>query len=234
MLPSVAALTSAKISSKSLAALRRLRFSDACRLYDLPLQSQLPLLNHATEGFANLGLGEDGRSMGVARLHEQQIRTDNQLQHVLKSGYIYAAVVALVVVLAFVSAISPQPGASSGETSSTVMSTSTTAFVSGRSTSGSGIAEVAVGIGGHEAAAYFNPATITVEIGVNNTVVWSNGDTAIHTVTSANTTASGLPLFNSGDMGLGAEFTYTFTKPGTYPYVCIYHGEMAGTVIVKA
>lgn len=152
-----------------------------------------------------------------------------------KSESIYAAIVALVVGLMLVSAIAPQPGANGSETSSTIHSSSSTnTSDSSQSMGGTKFSEVAVGIGGHEAAAYFNPAIVTVVMGVNNTVVWSNGDTAIHTVTSTNITASGVPLFDSGDMGLGAEFSHTFVKPGTYSYVCIYHGEMVGTVIVKA
>jgi plastocyanin len=93
---------------------------------------------------------------------------------------------------------------------------------------------VAVGVTGNGATATFNPAVIRVEMGVNNTVAWSNSDTVIHTVTSTNQTASGALLFNSGDMGRGAEFSYTFTSPGTYTYICVYHAEMVGKVIVVA
>ena len=93
---------------------------------------------------------------------------------------------------------------------------------------------MAVGVTGTGATATFNPSVVRVEIGVNDTVVWSNNDVAIHTVTSTNQTSSGALLFNSGDMGPGAEFSYTFTKPGTYDYICIYHSEMVGEVIVIA
>lgn len=93
---------------------------------------------------------------------------------------------------------------------------------------------MAVGIAGTGDDASFNPPLVRVVIGVNNTVVWSNAGTTTHTVTSTNLTASGAPLFDSGDMGMGAEFSYTFLEPGTYPYVCIYHGQMVGEVIVEA
>lgn len=73
----------------------------------------------------------------------------------------------------------------------------------------------------------FQPSTITVVIGVNNTVTWTNEDVATHTVTSTNQT------FNSGDITSGKSWTYTFNTPGTFHYLCIYHSWMQGTVVVK-
>lgn len=75
--------------------------------------------------------------------------------------------------------------------------------------------------------AQYTPQVITVVIGVNNTVVWTNHDVIVHNIL----TASG--LFASGDMGPGTTYTYTFTQAGTYPYYCSYHPSMAGVVIVK-
>jgi plastocyanin len=72
----------------------------------------------------------------------------------------------------------------------------------------------------------FNPNTITVVIGVNNTVVWTNNGTLDHTVT-----ANG-GSFLSGDLAPGLSFTNTFTTPGTFPYHCSIHPVMKGTVIV--
>jgi nitrite reductase (NO-forming) len=73
----------------------------------------------------------------------------------------------------------------------------------------------------------YSPQTITVVIGVNNTVTWTNNDNVAHTVTSE----SG--AFDSGNMEPGQSFTYTFTQPGTYTYYgCSYHSWMNGTVIV--
>jgi len=74
----------------------------------------------------------------------------------------------------------------------------------------------------------YSPATITVVIGTNNTVTWTNDDISIHTVTANDNS------FNSGDIAPGASFTFTFTTPGTYPYHCVYHSWMSGTVVVKA
>lgn len=76
----------------------------------------------------------------------------------------------------------------------------------------------------------FNPAEVTVNVGT--TVVWINKERAKHTATSE------VGLFDSGDQPMGNVFEYTFTKPGTYHYYCVYHGDkggvgMAGTIVVE-
>lgn len=87
------------------------------------------------------------------------------------------------------------------------------------------------GGGSPSGAPGYAPDKITVVIGVNNTVEWTNDDTGTHhTVTSA----SGNGTISSGDMAPGATFSYTFTTPGTYDYTCVYHAWMVGTVVVKA
>ncbi|MGD1054710.1 MAG: cupredoxin domain-containing protein [Nitrososphaerales archaeon] len=79
---------------------------------------------------------------------------------------------------------------------------------------------VAVSISGFA----FHPATITVVIGVNNTVTWTNNDATSHTVTSDNS------LFGSGTLAPGATYTQTFDQAGTYGYHCSIHPTMKGTV----
>jgi plastocyanin len=74
----------------------------------------------------------------------------------------------------------------------------------------------------------YSPATITVMIGMNSTVTWVNRDTAPHTVTANDGS------FNSHNLDPGQSYTYTFTKPGTYSYICSYHNWMKGKVIVVA
>ena len=74
----------------------------------------------------------------------------------------------------------------------------------------------------------YSPATITVVIGVNNTVTWTNNDLSVHTVTANDKS------FSSGDMAPGVSFSFTFTTPGIYSYHCVYHSWMSGTVVVKA
>ena len=78
----------------------------------------------------------------------------------------------------------------------------------------------------------YSPKVVTVVIGVNNTVQWTNKDTALHTVTS---NAGDPASFNSGPIQTNATFVYTFTIAGTYDYYCTFHpGWMNGTVIVKS
>jgi plastocyanin len=74
----------------------------------------------------------------------------------------------------------------------------------------------------------YAPDRITVVLGVNSTVVWTNNDNSPHTVT-----ANG-GSFYSGSMAPGQYYSYTFTKAGVYDYHCTYHPWMVGTVTVKA
>ncbi|MFE7530516.1 cupredoxin family copper-binding protein [Kitasatospora sp. NPDC057542] len=72
----------------------------------------------------------------------------------------------------------------------------------------------------------FSPGTLTVSTGT--TVTWTNNDTDTHTVTS-----SGSGPLASGMLGQGASYSYTFTTPGTYAYICSIHPFMHGTVVVQ-
>jgi plastocyanin len=80
-------------------------------------------------------------------------------------------------------------------------------------------------------SAYFNPATITVVIGVNSTVIWRNNDSTNHTVSSF-VTPAGAPSFSSPQIQPGGSYSYTFTVPGTYQYYCYLHPWMGGQIIV--
>jgi len=70
----------------------------------------------------------------------------------------------------------------------------------------------------------FKPQTVSVQVG--DTVVWTNNDTSLHT-----TTADG-GAWDSGDLGHGDTFSFTFATPGTYTYHCSRHPSMTGTVTV--
>lgn len=72
----------------------------------------------------------------------------------------------------------------------------------------------------------FNPESLTVS--ANTTVKWTNKDGVVHTVTS---TTPG--QFDSGSIGNGGTFSFTFTTPGTYSYYCVIHPDMTGVVVVQ-
>ncbi len=77
---------------------------------------------------------------------------------------------------------------------------------------------------------YFDPATITVKTGT--TVVWTNTDSASHTVTSGNPTAGPSGTFDSSLIKPGNTFQYKFETAGTTEYYCTVHPWMTGKVTV--
>lgn len=66
----------------------------------------------------------------------------------------------------------------------------------------------------------FDPKQLSVAVGT--TVVWTNKDSMAHTVTADDKS------FDSGNLNTGDTFKFTFTKAGTYPYHCQYHGGPNG------
>lgn len=77
----------------------------------------------------------------------------------------------------------------------------------------------------------FTPDAITVVVGVNNTLYWTNNDQAIHTATSDVGSPS---TFDTGNINPGSSAQFTITIPGTYTYHCTYHAWMQGKIIVLA
>jgi plastocyanin len=73
----------------------------------------------------------------------------------------------------------------------------------------------------------FGPATITVPAGT--TVTWTNRDDIPHNVVSTDKDK----VFKSKVMDTDEKFSFTFDKPGSYPYFCSIHPKMTGTVVVK-
>ncbi len=71
------------------------------------------------------------------------------------------------------------------------------------------------------------PETVTVPAG--SSVAWTNQDNAPHTSTGIGDAISAL---DSGAVIFGQTFTQEFDTPGTYPYFCVYHPNMLGTVVV--
>ncbi len=78
---------------------------------------------------------------------------------------------------------------------------------------------------------YYDPDSLTVQAGT--TVVWSNDDDAIHTVTSGVPSEGPSEVFDSGMVAAGETFEYTFDETGTFDYYCIVHPWMTGNVIVE-
>lgn len=74
----------------------------------------------------------------------------------------------------------------------------------------------------------YSPDNLTLVIGVNNTVTWTNNDSSIHTVTANDGS------FDSGYLNPGDSFTHTFTTAGVYEYHCQLHPWMVGYVTVLA
>jgi plastocyanin len=72
-----------------------------------------------------------------------------------------------------------------------------------------------------------------VQAGVGDTVTWTNDDTQPHTATSGEAISPD-GRFDSGILAPAAIFEYTFTEPGEYPYFCLLHPNMVGTVTVTA
>ena len=76
-----------------------------------------------------------------------------------------------------------------------------------------------------------------IQVSVGNTVSWTNNDSQPHTVTSG---SNGQPdnKFNSSPnfsplLNPGQTFSFTFTQAGDYPYFCMLHPNMVGTVTVS-
>jgi plastocyanin len=71
----------------------------------------------------------------------------------------------------------------------------------------------------------FGPTTVTVSPGT--TVTWTNRDDIPHTVVSDD------KIFKSKVLDTDEKFSYTFDKPGSYPYFCSVHPKMTGKVVVQ-
>jgi len=72
----------------------------------------------------------------------------------------------------------------------------------------------------------FGPADAVVPVGT--TVTWTNNDGFDHTIVAAN---DAFP--ESPSLGDGATYSFTFTEPGTYPFICGIHPQMRGTIVVE-
>jgi plastocyanin len=72
----------------------------------------------------------------------------------------------------------------------------------------------------------FNPSTVNIKVG--DSVIWTNEDSAPHTIVSDSGNEIG-----SGTLSSGATYSHTFSTAGTYEYHCGIHTSMKGKIIVS-
>ena len=72
----------------------------------------------------------------------------------------------------------------------------------------------------------FAPVTLTVPAGT--TVTWTNRDEEPHTVVAKDGS------FHSPSLDTKGTYSFTFTKAGSFDYICSIHPFMTGTVVVTA
>lgn len=71
----------------------------------------------------------------------------------------------------------------------------------------------------------YNPGSVTVSVGTS--VVWINHDLVPHDVVSDDKS------FKSKLLEKDEQFSYSFSKPGTFHYICSIHPKMTADVVVK-
>ncbi|TCJ94421.1 copper binding plastocyanin/azurin family protein [Nocardia alba] len=73
----------------------------------------------------------------------------------------------------------------------------------------------------------YSPADATIKVG--ETVTWKFSDKVPHNVQGIGDKAMGLnsPIIDKG------EWSYTFTQPGTFRYLCTLHPDMRGSITVS-
>ena len=76
----------------------------------------------------------------------------------------------------------------------------------------------------------FIPATITINPG--ESVTFANNDSAAHTSTAGTPADGPSGVWDSSMVMMGASYTTPALSEGTYPYFCMVHPWMEGTVIV--
>lgn len=71
-----------------------------------------------------------------------------------------------------------------------------------------------------------------VSVPVSGKVIWSNNDSAAHTVTGGSSADGPSGVFDSSLFMAGTTFSHTFSQEGVYPYFCMVHPWMNGLVKV--
>jgi len=71
-----------------------------------------------------------------------------------------------------------------------------------------------------------------IEIIVNDTIHWKNGDTVAHTITSGTPRGGPDGIFDSGEIEPGGLFPRKFSEVGKFPFYCTIHPWREGLVSV--
>jgi plastocyanin len=83
---------------------------------------------------------------------------------------------------------------------------------------------------------FYSPATVTINAG--DSVTWTNGGAAPHSVTSNDglfDSSPNCPNQIDACIGPGGSYSHTFSSAGSFDYYCKVHGfTMSGTVVVEA
>ncbi len=77
----------------------------------------------------------------------------------------------------------------------------------------------------------YSPSTATISAG--GTVTFSNTDNAPHTATSGSAANGPDGIFDSSLIMINSSYSVTLSDSGNYPYFCMVHPWMEGTVIVE-
>ncbi len=77
----------------------------------------------------------------------------------------------------------------------------------------------------------FIPFNVSVSVGEK--ITWSNNDSAAHTVTSGSPAGGSDGNFDSGLFMAGGTFSVTLDESGEYPYFCMVHPWMTGSITVN-
>ena len=76
------------------------------------------------------------------------------------------------------------------------------------------------------------PWVLTAVVVVSLAGVWACSKSSSPTSPSGG--GGGTPELNSGDFGPSDSYQHRFQSAGTFPYHCIHHGAMTGSVVVTA
>ena len=79
-------------------------------------------------------------------------------------------------------------------------------------------------------APYYSPKL--VHIGTGTSVSWENPTSDLHTITHDGCKSNDRCAFDSGPLGPNRTFTVPHLPPGVYPYHCLFHPIMQGTLVV--